>query len=208
MKGLATKSRLPLPAPGKISSLLRLAAGCGLSILLIGAVPHATADTREGENVDLSEYAGHWERIQDDHMDEARLSAIGHALEGLSWIMRQFAIPFLQKTTTPHTEMDFVWDGQLLHQSATGTNGHDVRAINLDGAALVAKDNRGVEFTSAWTWTGSDLRLSWEQHQATGSTVFRMGTDDLTLTVEHTINVTTISNVSPIVFLSHFVRTD
>ncbi|MFP6655173.1 MAG: hypothetical protein VCB25_06070 [Myxococcota bacterium] len=192
---------------GRWSSGLLMAA-CGLSLLLFGAVSHATAaDSGPVEHIDLSGYAGHWERIHDDRMNEDRLAAIKIALSDLSWLMRQFASPILRNTTTPHTEMDFVWNGRLLHQSATGTNGHDAREIHLDGATLVAKDNRGDEFSSAWTWTGSDLRLSWEQDQATGITVFRIDDESQTLVVEHTIEVTAISNIGQIFFLAHFART-
>ena len=170
--------------------------------------PALGAPSSHPASVDLSDYEGHWLRIEDDEAHEARISAIGHALERLSWIMRRFASPILKKTTTPPAEMSFVWDGQRLYQGVEGKNGRFSRAIDLDGELLVAKDNRGVDFSSAWTWTDSGLRLRWEQHQATGNNLYRINTQDQTLVVEHTILVTAISNVRPIVFLSRFSRTD
>ncbi len=157
---------------------------------------------------DLSDFDGHWERIEDDETNDARLSAIGKALEGLSWIMRKFASPILRKTTTPPQEMDFVWDGNQLHQRLQSQNGHFSRLVNPGGATHFGTDNRGVDFSSVWALSESGLQLRWEQDQATGYNVYRVDSIEHTLVVEHTINVTAISNVEPIVFLSRFSRID
>lgn len=192
----------------KIAGALLLA-GFATTAALVFAFP-VTASCSNLSNasttVDLSEYEGHWQRIEDDSANEARLSAIGQALTGLSWIMRKFASPILKKTTIPPTEMSFVWDGQRLHQGVEGKNGDFSRAIDLDGEPVVAKDKRGVEFESAWTWTESGLLVHWEQHQATGNNIYRIDSRDHTLIVDHTIIVTAISDVQPIVFRSRFSR--
>ncbi len=185
------------------------------TVLLVGyiattafvfAFPVTAACSNASIAIDLSGYEGHWQRIEDNNDTQARLSAIGRALEGLSWIMRQFASPILKKSTAPPTEMDFAWDGQRLYQGVEGKNGQFSRAIDLDGDLVVAQDSRGVDFSSAWTWTGSGLNLRWEQHQAIGHNVYRIDSRDDTLIIEHTIIVTAISNVKPIVFRSRFSR--
>jgi hypothetical protein len=172
------------------------------------AFPVTAAGASTSIAIDLSQYDGQWHRIEDEVANEARLSAIGRALEDLSWIMRKFASPILKKTTTPPTEMNFLWDGQRLHEATEGPNGDFSRTINLGGEFVVAKDHRGVDFSSAWSWTNSALNLRWEQHQAFGKNVYRIDSRNDVLIVEHTINVTAISNVQPIVFRSRFSRID
>jgi len=183
-------------------------AGLMTATSLVFAFPMTATSANASSAIDLSEYQGHWQRVDDDGADEARLSAIGHALEGLSWIMRRFASPILRKTTAPPTEMRFRWDGHRLYQGVEGQIGEPSRAIDLDGEFVVAKDHRGVDFSSAWTWSGSGLKLRWEQHQAVGNNVYRVDSRNDTLIVEHTIIVTAISNVRPIVFRSRFSRVD
>ena len=199
---------MPQKKPTKRIAISVLLTGLFASLVVLCAFPIAAASSNTTVNVDLSEYQGHWQRIDDDGANEARFSAIGHALEGLSWIMRKFASPILRKTTTPPTRMDFTWDGNQLHERVEGANGNFSRAITLDGAEFVAKDSRGVEFSSAWSWTEAGLLVRWEQHQAVGNNIYRIDPQDQILIVEHTIIVTAISNVEPIIFLSRFSRSD
>ncbi len=202
----------PRPDDGrKTTATGPLSLGCVLlvfSLVSFSASPLPAGASNESATIDLSEYEGNWERIEDAEADQARLSAIGRALEGLTWIMRKFASPILRKTTKPPAEMSFVWDGEHLHQGVRGTEGEFSRPIELGAEPYVGVDNRGVEVSSAWAWDESGLRVHWDEHQATGSNLYRIDARDRTLIVEHTIKVTGISNVRPIVFLSRFSRTD
>ena len=76
--------------------------GLFASLLLNLALPISAFGANESL-VDLSAYEGHWQRIDEGDSDEARLSAIGTALESLSWLMRRMASPILRKTTAPPT---------------------------------------------------------------------------------------------------------
>jgi hypothetical protein len=172
------------------------------------SVPEATAGIRDTASVDLSGFEGHWQRIEVLESDAARESAIAGAVSGLSWIVRKFARSNLNESTTPPPELQFAWDGERLHQGLADDNGGFSRPIELDGELRVLKDSRGVDFASSWLWTGQELRLRWEQHQAYGSNIYRLDEDAGILVVEHTINVTAISNIDPIVFHSRFSRTD
>jgi hypothetical protein len=201
----ASCSWLP-PVRRILGALFLFLVGFASTVAFVSAAPSAAASSNASLTIDLSDYEGHWQRIDDDGGHEARMSAIGHALENLSWIMRKFASPILRKTTTPPIEMNFVWDGQRLFQGVEGKTGSLSRAIDLDGEFVVAKDHRGVDYSSAWTWTDSGLRLRWEQHQAVGNNIYRIDSRDHTLIVEHTIIITAISNVQPIVFRTRFSR--
>jgi hypothetical protein len=178
--------------------------------LWIGPLMPVVAYAANGSiNIDLSDYDGHWQRIEDVEADQARLSAIGKAVAGLSWIVRRFATPILRKTAVPPNELNFVWDGNQLYEQIIDQDENFSRPVNPGGARHFGKDQRGVDFSSIWALAESgDLRLQWEQHQATGSNLYRIELPEQTLVVEHTINVTGISNVQPIVFLSRFSRID
>ena len=166
------------------------------------------ANAAESTVADLSGFEGHWQRVEVSESDAARESAIEKAVKGLNWIVRKMASGVLRRSTAPPPELQFAWDGQQLHQGIVGKDGEFSRLIELDGDLRVLKDNRGVDFASAWTWTDQGLRLRWEQHQAIGNNVYRLDEEAQTLTVRHTIIVTAISNVEPIVFQSRFNRTD
>ena len=185
-----------------------LAIALAMSLWIGSSAPMPAFGANESLAIDLSDYDGHWERIEDETANEARLSAIGEALEGLSWIMRRFASPILRKTTMPPKEMNFVWDGSQLHQRLINQGGRFSRLVNPGGATHFGKDYRGVDFSSVWALSESGLQLRWEQNQATGYNVYRVDSLEHTLVVEHTINVTAISNIEPIVFLSRFSRID
>ncbi|HIF93274.1 MAG TPA: hypothetical protein EYQ60_09145 [Myxococcales bacterium] len=191
--------RLPL---GGIAAVLAMSLwiGCLMPMSALGA--------NESLVIDLSDYDGHWERIENDEANEARLSAIGKALGGLSWIKRRFASPILRKTTAPPKEVNFVWDGSQLHQRLISPDGNSSRLVNPGGETHFGKDDRGVDFSSVWALSESGLQLRWEQGQATGYNIYRVDSLDHTLVVEHTIKVTAISNIEPIVFLSRFSRID
>ncbi len=158
--------------------------------------------------VDLSAYEGHWQRTEAVETDAARESAIKEAVSGLSWIMRTMASGVLRRTTAPPPEMQFAWDGARLHQGFSSKNGGFSRIIELGGELITRKDQRGVDFDSSWTWTEAGLRLRWEQHQADGNNLYRLDENAGTLTVQHMIHITAISNVDPILFVSRFLRTD
>lgn len=166
------------------------------------------SEVNDASHIDLSAYDGHWQRIEDSDADADRLSAIDVAISGLSWIMKKMASGVLKKTTTPPPEMKFVWDGERLFQGIDVESGEFSRPVDLDGKTYYGEDHRGVAFASSWALAGSGLRVNWEQAQATGSNLYRIDDRDHTLVVEHTINVTAISDITPIVFRSRFSRTD
>jgi hypothetical protein len=172
------------------------------------SIGETTAGASDSVPVDLSGFEGHWQRIEVRESDTARESAIARAVSGLSWIVRKFAGGTLNRSTAPPAELQFAWDGGQLHQGLADENGGFSRRIELDGELRVLKDSRGVDFASSWVWTGQGLRLRWEQHQANGNNIYRLDEDAEVLIVEHTINVTAISNIEPIVFRSRFSRTD
>ena len=184
---------------------------CGLLVVfsLVPASSSRAAEMGDSVSIDLSSYEGRWQRVDDGEADEARLSAIDRAIDDLSWIMRTMAAGVLRKTTRPPPEMEFVWDGERLHQGLQGKDKASSRPILLDGKLRSGKDRRGVPFSWAWAWTDLGLRVRWEQHQAHGDNVYRIDErDGHTLVVEHTINITAISNIEPIVYRSRFSRTD
>ena len=115
----------------------------------------------------------------------------------------------LRKTTAPPPEMEFVWDGDRLHQGLQGEDERDSRPVLLDGRLRSGLDKRGVPFSWSWSTTDSGLRVDWEQHQATGNNLYRIDEKDgRILFVQHTIFVTAIANIEPIVYLSRFSRID
>ena len=187
----------------------RFAAG-GLIFALLLLPVSASLATQTGDSVavDLSGYEGHWQRVEVAESEAARESAIKKAVEGINWIIRRMAGRVLRSTTSPPPELQFAWDGERLHQGLADDNGGFSRLIELDGELIVLKDNRGVDFAAAWAWTGKGLLVHWEQHQATGSNIYRLVEDGQTIVVEHTIKITALSNIEPIVFLSRFSRTD
>jgi hypothetical protein len=183
---------------------------CGLisALLLFPTSASPASDPSDSPAVDLSGFEGHWRRIEASESDLAREDAIETAVQRLSWIMRRMASGILRKSTAPPAELQFAWDGERLYQGVADENGGFARLVELDGELITLKDGRGVDFASAWAWTGEGLRVRWEQHQANGNNVYRLDEDAQSMIVEHTINVTAISNVEPIIYLSRFNRTD
>jgi hypothetical protein len=192
----------------RIRSLTMLCGLLSVFSLTLG-LSSSAAEMTDSVLIDLSSYEGHWRRIDDSEADAARLSAIDRAIDNLSWIVRTMAAGVLRKTTTPPPEMEFVWDGERLHQGLQGQDMASSRPVLLDGKQRSGEDMRGVPFSWVWAWTDVGLRVNWEQHQARGNNVYRIDEHDgRTLVVEHTINVTAISNIEPIVYLSRFSRTE
>jgi hypothetical protein len=211
------KSRISTrPSRRRLRQTLSLWAVCGLvsTLILVPISPCRAAnaaestDAAESAAVDLSSFEGRWRRVEVSESDAARESAIEKAIKGLSWIVRKMASGVLRKSTAPPPELQFAWDGEQLHQVIVDKNGEFSRLVELGGDLRILKDHRGVDFSSAWTWTDQGLRLRWEQHQAIGNNVYRLDDDARSLIVRHTIIVTAISNVEPIVFLSRFDRTN
>ncbi len=192
-----------------MSSMRLLWLLCGLISALVSGPASIgfAAETEASAIVDLSVYDGHWLRIEADESDAERKIAIQKAVKGLSWIVRRMAGGVLRRSTTPPHELRFDWDGERLYQALTDKSGGFSRLIELGGEFRTRKDSRGVDFASAWAWTDHGLRLRWEQHQATGNNIYRVDEDSETLIIEHTIIVTAISNIEPIVFFSRFSRT-
>ncbi len=83
-----TKVTPPRPDDGrKTTATWLLSLGCLLlvfSLFSFSASPLPAGASNESATIDLSEYEGNWERIEDAEADQARLSAIGRALEGLT----------------------------------------------------------------------------------------------------------------------------
>jgi hypothetical protein len=199
-------------ACGLISALVLIPASASLGANTVSNTPTNTAEATVHASapvvIDLSGFEGHWQQIDVTESEAERKSAIESALARLSWIVRSFATRPLRKLTAPPLELQFAWDGERLHQGMTDKNGGFSRRIELGGELQLLKDSRGVDFASAWAWSDNGLRLRWEQHQATGNNIYRLDENAQLLIVEHTIQVTAISNIDPIVFRSRFSRTE
>ena len=155
----------------------------------------------------LAEFAGDWRLVDLEVGRASRMTAIDQAIGGLSWVVRKMAAPVLRRTTKPPQRMQFIWDGQQLEQRVPRPEGRDeARAVELDMEIAEGKDSRGEPMTASWQWTGSGLKLSWAQNQAYGHNLYRVDSESETLVVRHTIHVTGISDVEPIIYESRFDR--
>lgn len=188
--------RFPRPRASKLLLLLLFAAGS------VGLEVRASGEIAE---VDLTVFDGHWERIDNPLDEERRVAAIDRAVASMSWLMRRMAGGVLRRTTRPPSEIQFVWDGSGLQELAPSPEGRQLRPIRLDGNTRVAQEDNG-EVALSWHPAPQGLRLRWEQHQAHGSNLYRVEEAGDILVVEHTIQVTAISNIEPIIYHSHFVR--
>jgi hypothetical protein len=177
-------------------------AALAAALVLCAGVGFSSAEPTE----ELADFEGDWRQLDPELDQESRVSAIDHAIGGLSWVTRTMAGPMLRRTTAPPPRMQFVWDGGRFQQRILEREGSRVREIELDRGALDGKDMRGEPVTRSWGWTEDGLRLSWVQHQARGHNTYRVDADSGTLIVEHTIQITAISDVEPIVFESRFGR--
>lgn len=156
----------------------------------------------------LADLDGRWRPIDDPAATQARLIAIDSAVEPLTWVVRKMATGVLRSSTAPRPTLDFVWDGNRLHERVPGQHRIEIRVIEPGAPAFQAKDPRGESFEGAWDWTPEGLRLRWRQPQAHGSNLYRISPDKRTLSVDHTIQVTALSGLRPIVYRSNFAKDD
>ncbi len=182
------------------------------------AAPWSDPDAAASDqSVSLAVFDGVWQRIGAEQDDESRLSAIDRALERLSWLVRKMAGRVLRQSTTPPPELRFVWqEGRLYEHRLQDDGSIHRRRVIPDGR--MRPDRDGVEI--AWQASPSELRLRWSQHQARGSTVFRLGErlgdrpgeapalprSGGALLVEYEIQVTAIDDVGPVLFQARFDR--
>ena len=176
--------------------------------VLISSLLLFQTSTSAATDADLSAFEGHWQQIETTEGDAARETAIDDAISNLTWIVRTMARGVLRRTTKPPPELQFAWDGERLHQGISTDDGGFSRVVELDGELITLQDNRGVDFASSWAWADGGLRLRWEQHQAVGNNTYRLDDEGETLTVQHTIKITAMSNIDPIIYVSRFSRTD
>ena len=191
---------MPRYAPRRLEStfLMTLIGG----FLVYAGTGFAAAEA----NFDLIPFEGEWSLIESERDDTARISAIEEAVDDLSWVWRQVARPVLTKTTVPPSRIQFTWDGTKLYQHIPESKNEGTRPIAIGGEPLDSTDSRGEPFVASWQWTDQGLQLRWEQHQAFGYNVYRVDPDTGMLVVRHTINITALSNMEPIVFEARFGR--
>lgn len=170
------------------------------------SAPAVAPRTAIGSTAGLALFQGEWRRTDSEEAETARFSSIDQAINGLTWVVRKMAGGVLRSTTKPPSEVQFVWDGAALHQRVDGDNGSFDRPVQLGADPVEAIDDRGDLFTSSWDMADEGLSLTWEQHQAYGQNLYRLNSDGQTLEIEHTINVTALSGVEPIVYRSLFKR--
>jgi hypothetical protein len=164
--------------------------------------PRATGDI---EMPNLMAFDGHWERVEQTRDEERRVAAIDRAVDSMSWLIRAFAGGVLRRSTRPPAEIKFVWNGSELQELPRDSPDGQYRPIRLDGNTRLADDDNG-EVSLSWHPEPRGMRLRWAQHQAHGSNVYRLEEAGSVLIVEHTIQVTAVSNIEPIIYYSHFTR--
>ena len=168
-----------------------------------GFEARATGDI---EMPDLTAFDGNWERVDEARDEERRVAAINRAVDGMSWLIRGLAGRVLRGSTRPPEEIKFVWDGTELQELTRDATEGKYRPVRLDGHTRTAQDDNGEVALSWHPAPKKGMRLRWEQHQAFGSNVYRIEDAGKVLIVEHTIQITAVSNVDPIVYKSHFMR--
>jgi len=165
----------------------------------------ARADQAHG----LAGFEGDWRQVDPDVNDASRLSAIDRAVAGLSWVVRKMAAPALRRSTAPPARMQFIWDGEQLVQRIMETEGRNAaRVVDPEAGPVAGTDKKGDPTTASWRLTDSVLHLDWTQAQAHGHNIYRVDPETEILIIEHMIQVTAISNVEPIIFVSQFDRSD
>jgi len=169
-------------------------------------MPMASSTSLEPEPRRLEAYAGRWIHRVDESAEVDRFASIDAATLELSWIMRRMATGVLRRTTHPPESLEFSWDGERLHQVATEADGTPPRAVLLDSEPRQWVADNGEETSTHWQWTGSGLRINWQQKQAHGSNTYRVTPDAQALLIEHRIEVTALESVAPIVYRSWFRR--
>lgn len=179
-----------------------------LALLLMLAATSVGFEARAIGDIEISSlmaFDGNWERIDRARDEERRVAAINRAVGSMSWLIRGFAGRVLRKSTRPPSEIKFIWDGTELQELARDQSEEQYHPIRLNGHTRLAQDDNG-EVSLSWHPAPQGMRLHWKQHQAHGSNVYRIEEAGDILIVEHTIQVTAISNIEPIVYQSHFMR--
>jgi len=176
-----------------------------LLIVAASSVGFEAGATSDIAKPSLMAFDGNWEQIDQARDEERRVAAIDRAVGSMSWLIRGFAGRVLRTSTRPPSEIKFIWDGSELQELARDESEEQYRPIRLDGHTRLAQDDNG-EVSLSWHPAPQGMRLHWKQHQAHGSNVYRIEEAGDILIVEHTIQVTAISNIEPIVYQSHFMR--
>jgi len=159
-----------------------------LLIVAISSVGFEAGATSDIAKPSLMAFDGNWEQIDQARDEERRVAAIDRAVGSMSWLIRGFAGRVLRTSTRPPSEIKFIWDGSELQELARDESEEQYRPIRLDGHTRLAQDDNG-EVSLSWHPAPQGMRLPGD-----------------ILIVEHTIQVTAISNIEPIVYQSHFMR--
>lgn len=154
----------------------------------------------------LADLDGRWRQLASPADERDRMKAIDTAVEPLTWVVRKMAGGVLRSTTAPKPELLFIWDGTRLHERVKGAHGDETRLIEPGAGTKSAIDPRGEPFEGAWLWTPEGLRFDWRQRQAYGVNVYRLDEARRELTIDHTIHVTGIDGVRPILYRSRFLK--
>lgn len=192
----------PLRAPS-LRIALRL-----IVMLWLCAAPSVHAQDARPPGFGLSDLDGRWTQRDVNFDAEARRAAIDTAIQRLSWVVRKMAGGVLHSTTTPDPTVHFVWDGKQLHQRLNGKRGVTTRIVEPGAPAATGLDARGEPFEGQWIWTAEGLQFAWRQHQAHGANLYRVDPARRELTIDHSIHVTALDDVEPILFRSRFVQAD
>lgn len=193
-----------IPALGRARVLILLVATAWATL----GVPSAGADGERPAGFGLVDFDGRWIQRDADFDANARRTAIDAAIEPLSWVVRKMAGGVLHATTKPDPTVHFVWDGERLHQRLTGQRGTTTRLVEPGAPATTGQDSRGEPFEGRWVWTRDGLAFEWKQHQAFGTNLYRVDPARHELTIDHSIHVTALEGVRPILFRSRFREAD
>ena len=166
----------------------------------------AAAASGEDDPLDLAAFDGQWERIDNPRDEEGRIASIGRAVDDMSWLMRGMARSMLRRRARPPSEIQFVWDGSGLSHRDGGREAGDPRPVQLDGEPWRIEHGKNGAVSLSWHSAPDGMLERWEQHQAHGNNVYRVDRDGDVLVVEHTIQITALSNIKPIIYRSHFAR--
>jgi hypothetical protein len=170
------------------------------------AVAAASSPKPDPAVMRLADLDGQWRLLESESDLRARMLAIDVALEPLTWVVRKMAGGVLRSTTAPRSTLLFVWDGERLHERVPGKQRVETRLIAPGAAEFTAVDHRGDSFSGVWDWTSEGLRFRWRQHQAYGANLYRMDPDKRNLTIDHSIQVTALDGLRPIVYRSRFAK--
>jgi len=186
----------------RLALVLLIAAGSALG------APMAQAADERPAHFALRDLDGRWLQRDADSDANARRTAIDSAIQPLNWVVRKMAGGVLHTTTAPEPTVHFVWDGERLHQRLTGKRGTSTRPVEPGSPATTGQDSRGEPFEGRWVWTREGLAFQWKQHQAFGTNLYRVDPARHELTIDHSIHVTALEGVLPIVYQSRFREAD